>query len=281
VFPDTLAPWLLGAKLALYASALLGIGLSVQSAFGIIEPEARKRVLSVAAFCAFVALIFALLRALLTNAALGAPFDATNFTLVWQTQGAALLAFGGGAALLCIAVFLKLDAVAAVGAIMLAASFALTGHAQGVTDPLLTPLAVAAHVACAGFWIAAPFTLWPSRTMPDEALIARIRRFSGLALAFVPTLFVLGVALALRLAGGVSALLTSLYGLLLIAKLVAATGAMGLGAYNKIVVTHKLESDLSRGRHMLRLTLLADAVLFAAALILVGLATTMTGPPDF
>jgi putative copper export protein len=190
------------------------------------------------------------------------------------------MALGAGAAAFTSAAIYRLSGVTVLASLAMAASFALTGHAQGVTAPLLTPIAVAAHVVCAGFWIAAPITLWPSSAIADDLLAARARRFSSLALAFVTVLFVLGGALALRLSGSVNALISSFYGQLLVAKLATATGALGLGAYNKMVVTNALETNPIRGRSMLMRALLADGLLFAAALLLVGWATTMTGPPD-
>ncbi|HWA23722.1 MAG TPA: CopD family protein [Caulobacterales bacterium] len=278
--PDALTPWLLADKLALYVSALLAIGFGALTALGVIESAARKPFLAAALLSAAVALLLGLSRLTLTSAELGDAFASANLALVWQTQSGALLALGLGVALFCLAYLWPGRLLSAGAALAVAVSFALTGHAQGVPAPLLTPIAVAAHVACAGFWLAAPLAIWPSARISDETLFARVRGFSGFALAVVPMLFGLGIALALRLAGDVHALLTSFYGQLLIAKLAAASGALGLGAYNKLVVTHALSAEPARGRVMLRFALVADIVLFAAALILVGWATTLTGPPE-
>lgn len=161
----------------------------------------------------------------------------------------------------------------------LAAGFALTGHTQALEQPGLAPWAAGLHVLIAAFWIAAPITLWPRASLPDATVLARTERFSRLALFSIPVLFAIGLWLAVLLAGSVNALLTSSYGQLLAAKLVVAGAALGLGAYNKQVVTRELRDTPSRGRRALTTTLSFDALLFAGALILVGVATTLTGPP--
>jgi putative copper resistance protein D len=125
----------------------------------------------------------------------------------------------------------------------------------------------------------APITLWPSASLSDEIVLTRSGRFSRLALFIVPVLFAIGLWLAVVLAGSVNDLLSSAYGQLLIAKLVVAGAALGLGAYNKQIVTRKLSHTPADGRRALTATLSLDAVLFAGALIFVGLATTFTGPP--
>ena len=277
--PDAVAPWLLAVKIALYSGGLIAIGLALHAAQGILEAPARKFALVTAAMATATALLSGFVRFALTSAQLGAPFDPNNAGLVWQTQGAALLTLALALALTGAALLFRSRVAAGLGAIALAASFALTGHAQGVSNPLLTPLAVTVHVACAGFWLAAPATLWPGQNASDDILIARVKNFSTWAAALIPLLFILGGWLALRLAGGLDSLIASLYGQLLLAKLAVATGALALGGYNKLVVTKALELHPHRGRSMLRVALLVDLAFFATALIIVGWATTMTGPP--
>lgn len=190
------------------------------------------------------------------------------------------MAMMGGASALALSFFFAPRILMGLGALAIAASFALTGHSQALEPPGLAPWALAAHALIAAFWFAAPITLWPKADLTDEVLLERNRRFSVLAVAFIPILFALGLWLLWRLAGGVEAAVSSLYGQLLIAKLSAASAALGLGAFNKFAVTAALQSSPERGRVMLARTLTLDAVLFVIALGLVGWATTMTGPPE-
>lgn len=131
----------------------------------------------------------------------------------------------------------------------------------------------------AAFWFAGPITLWPARSLEETALTARMTRFSSVAVAAVPTLFALGLWLALLLAGGWTPLLTSLYGQLLIAKLAAASFALALGTCNKSIVTARLRAAPEAGQRAIRLTLGLDAVLFLIALAAIAAATSLTGLP--
>lgn len=281
---DALAAPLFLVKIGLYASALIAGGLSLHAALGIVERPRLARTLAFAAAVAGLAIAFSGARLVLVNAQLGAgigdAFNATNFGWTWAMQGPATMALAGGLLALLICLGVSSRTLMGLGALGIVASFALTGHSQALDTPGAAPWAVGVHVLIAAFWFAAPITLWPSPEIDDDALLARMDRFSAWAVIPIPILFVLGLWLAWRLAGGVEAVLSSLYGQLLLAKLSAASIALGIGAFNKYYVTKTLRTSPSRGRELLKRTLCLDALLFAAALGLVAWATTMTGPPD-
>ncbi|MGE0741907.1 MAG: CopD family protein [Hyphomonadaceae bacterium] len=280
---DPLAPWMLAVKLGLYASALLAAGLVLQASLGIVEREGRARVLRSAALLSWVALIFAGLRLAITSMQLGGSiesiYDADTLAWTWPALAPSTTAIVAGVVGLNAAWLSRAVLPAAPAAVAIAASFALTGHSQALETPGLAPWGVGAHVLIAAFWFAAPITLWPGPALSDDALTRRAERFTQYALFAIPILFALGLWLAWLLAGGVDALLTRLYGQLLLAKLTAATAVLALGAYNKQVVTRKLREMPDVGRRALAVTLTLDGLLFAAALVLVGVATTLTGPP--
>lgn len=280
---DPLAPWLLAVKLGLYASALLAAGLGLHAGANIVDRGDQPRVLRSAALLGCTAVIFAALRLAIANVqlggSLGSIIDAATLSWTWPTLAASSTAFALGGALSLAAWLSRKIALAALSALAFAAGFALTGHTQALGSPGLAPWGAGMHVLIAAFWIAAPITLWPHATLSDEIVLTRSERFSRLALILVPGLFVIGLWLALLLAGSVNALVSSLYGQLLLAKLVAAATALALGGYNKQIVARKLRAAPAEGRRALTLTLACDALLFASALVLVGVATTFTGPP--
>jgi putative copper export protein len=164
--------------------------------------------------------------------------------------------------------------------LLAAAGFALTGHTQGLTEPGFAPPAVALHVLIAGFWVAAPVTLWPVTSLADGRLLARLERFSVVAVAAIPILVALGVWLAWRLAGGFAPLIASTYGLLLLLKLLVALAAMGMGALNRQVVTGKVRQNAAVGRRWLRTTLAIETTLFLVAIMAVSAATTIGAPGE-
>jgi len=279
---DPLAPWLLAVKLGLYASALLAAGLGLHASANIIDRGDQSGALRSAALLGCAAVIFAALRLAIANVQLGGSIgsiiDPATLSWTWPTLAPSSIAFALGGAL-AVAAWRFRAPLAALAAIALAAGFALTGHTQALDSPGVAPWGVGVHVLIAAFWIVAPITLWPHATLSDETVLTRSDRFSRLALILVPALFVIGLWLALLLAGSVNALFLRLYGQLLLAKVAAAATALALGAYNKQIVARKLRTAPAEGRRALTLTLACDALLFASALVLVGIATTFTGPP--
>jgi putative copper resistance protein D len=279
---DPLAPWLLAVKLGLYASALLAAGLGLHASANIVDRGDRSRVLQSAALLACAALIFAALRLAIANVQLGGSIgsiiDPATLAWTWPTLAPSSIAFALSGAL-ALAAWRFRGPLAALAAIALAAGFALTGHTQALENPGLAPWGVGLHALIAAFWIAAPITLWPRANLSDEVVLSRTARFSRLALVLVPVLFLIGIWLAILLAGSVNALFSSLYGQLLLAKLGVASAALALGAYNKHIVARKLRQAPAEGRRALTVTLAFDTLLFASALIVVGVATTFTGPP--
>lgn len=280
---DPLAPLLFAIKLGLYATALLAAGLGLHASMNIVGREDRSRALRSAALLSGAAIIFAALRLAIANVQLGGSIssilDAATLSWTWPALAPSSIALALGAALSLAAWLSRWTTFGALSAIALATGFALTGHTQAPESPGLVPWGAGLHVLIAAFWIAAPLTLWPHATLSDETVLGRSNRFSRLAVALVPVLFLLGLWLAVLLAGSVSALFSSGYGQLLLLKLGAAATALALGAYNKQIVARKLREAPAEGRRALALTLTFDALLFATALILVGAATTFTGPP--
>lgn len=280
---DPLAPWLLAVKLALYTFALLAAGLGLHASLGVVERGGHARMLRSAALLAGAAVVFAALRLAVANVQLGGSIesvlDKAILAWTWPNLAPSSIAIIAGALAMVGASIWRLVWLAVPAAVALAAGFALTGHSQALETPGLAPWAVALHVLIAAFWIAAPISLWPRGAMSNEALEARARRFTRYALLAVPLLFIAGGWLALRLAGSAEALVTSSYGQLLLVKLAVAGAALGLGAYNKQIVTRKLREAPTDGRRALTTTLTFDAFLFASALTIVGIATTFTGPP--
>ncbi len=279
---DALAPLMLALKLALYAAALLSAGLALHGALGVVERGARAAWIRNAALAAAFALAFGALKLLLLNAQLAGglahAFDAESFGWTWAMHAPAFIALAIGAVAALAASASQRHWLGLITVLGFSASFALTGHTQALATPGLAPWAVGLHVLIASFWLAAPISLWPRSALADEALHRRLERFSAGAAIAVPVLFLAGLWLAWRIAGGITPLLDSAYGRLLIAKLAVATVALGLGAFNKQVITAMVATNPAQARAWLRGTLTAEAGMFAVALFIVGWATTLAGP---
>jgi putative copper resistance protein D len=224
-----------------------------------------------------------LARLMLLNAQLGgsfsAAFDASFFAWTWAALGPAAIATGLGCGAAVSAAALGNRWLAAASAILLAAGFALTGHTSAAQQPGLASATAVLHVLIAGFWIAAPVSLYPNSALTDDELRGRLERFSRYAVGLVPLMFALGLWLAWTLAGGPWRLVGTLYGGLLLTKLTAATAALALGAINQRIVARLIGADPVRGRKWLKYTLLLDAAFFTVAVMAISAATTLTGPP--
>jgi copper transport protein len=271
-WPTAAARWLV------YLTALAAAGLGMfMTAVRPPEPLGRRahRVLAALAPLGMVAVLlrFGTAGLDLTGlplAALGTaePWLAAARTTLAQAAAACalgLLLLGAGRRLLLVP-----------GAVVVAASFALTGHAAAAEPVWLTRPALALHVLCAAFWLGslAPL-LWSLRLPTAEARCA-LQRFSAAAVTAVAALLLAGGILAwVQLGASVPALWQTGYGLRLTTKLALVAGLLLLGAVNRFVLTPRL--DRSTAQRWFRRSLLADLALGAA--VLAATATLALAPP--
>jgi putative copper export protein len=272
-------------RIGLNVAALLSIGFALHTAAGVVERDTfkrkRRRWLTVSAVAGVF--VFVGLRFLILNAQMGdgtVLFDPELFPLAWAALGPSSMALGAGAVVGAAGLLTGSRLLAAIGAVVLAIGFGLTGHTQGLTEPGLAPIVVAVHVLIAGFWIVAPIALYPAAGLGDNVLLMRLKRFSAIAVVAIPLLILLGAWLAWVLAGGFEPLIGSAYGQLLLLKLAVGVTAMGMGALNKQIVTARIEAEPAKGRRWLRRTLAVETILFAAAILAVSAATTIAGPGE-
>jgi putative copper export protein len=270
------------AKFSLYLGALFSIGGQIHSALDIYY---KKRILY---FALSAVIVGASLKLGLANAQLGgelsAFFKSDTFNWVWQSNGAQFLAFLIGALSGLFSAWIKHKLSRYIGiaisVLCLSAGFALSGHTQSVEDAPLLPFWVVPHILIAGFWVLAPISLWPHASISNHDVMVKTERFSRLAVWMIPILFVTGIYLLWRLNPQISDIWTTFYGQLLFAKFSIALGLLGLGALNKLHVTRLLKIVPEKGRAALRRTLTIEAILFLAVILIILLATTLTGPGD-
>lgn len=268
-------------KVLLYGCALLSIGLALHSVFRIYE---KRRLLI---YMGVFTLVFAALRLLQLNANTGGgwsfAFDSDTFSWIWAANNSQSYAFIGGVSLITFSALRKLpETVVAVvlglGALALAGGFGLSGHTQGLDKPGFMPVLVAGHVLIAGFWIAAPITLYPKSKLNPLKLKKRVSRFSQIAVWIVPFLFISGLWLLWRISGSLQNVVSENYGRLLLLKFVFASSLLTLGAYNKLYITRELQTHPGRAQAKLKKTLKLEAILFMAIIVSIATVTTVIGP---
>jgi copper resistance protein D len=164
------------------------------------------------------------------------------------------------------------------GAVLVTASFALTGHTA--TNPqrwLLAPLLLA-HLLIVAFWFGA---LWPlclvTLRESRERMARVVALFSAAAFWLVPLILVAGVAMAALLLPSVAALRTP-YGELLIAKSVLFAVLLGLAALNKWRFGPALGQGALLAGRSFRRAVLAEYVIIVGVLSVTAVMTMFFSP---
>jgi putative copper resistance protein D len=168
---------------------------------------------------------------------------------------------------------------AATLAALVLATIALSGHAIGEkgVDRVVHVCADALHLLAAGAWLGALVPLIAMLGRASEAtspLAAQAtRRFSTLGLACMGALLLSGIINACYIVSEPAALLHSLYGRMLLAKVAIFVGIVALAAVNRVVLMPRL------AWRRLRELALAECLLGFTVIAIVGkLGITIPGP---
>ena len=266
---------------------------------GLIDPsesndlhEIERRLIRLAFWSLIAALLSALLWFWLEVASMsGLPLKNTSSASAWETV---LLATRFGRVwqlrlgLVAAAFVLVASALAQVKArralvvalwlvsIVLLISLAWISHAAAAT---VHPLGVSGdmlHLCAAGSWIGGlvPLTVFLARIPASlgETAVRVVRRFSALSLCCVSVLLVSGISNSWLLVGSIHALFTTLYGRLLLFKLMLFAILIAIGARNRFLIKAK-PLNAPAGRKMLsqlRRNVICEACLGAAVVAIVA-----------
>jgi putative copper export protein len=164
-----------------------------------------------------------------------------------------------------------------LGGVLVAASFAVTGHTSiHPLRGLLAPLLVL-HLWVAAFWFGALWPLYRLTKLEPHAAAAVIARFSRVAAWLVPGLAVAGLMMAVAILPDWQAM-RSPYGLLLAGKVLGFTILMGLAALNRFRLGPALALGSLAAARSLRLSLIGELVVIAAVLAITASMTAMFSP---
>lgn len=173
---------------------------------------------------------------------------------------------------------------AIIGAVLVAGSFAMTGHVTREPHLVLAVL-LTAHIAAASFWFGA---LWPlyrlathAETLSDAAKASE--QFGRAAAWTVALLVSCGAALAWLLAGSFDVLFGTLYGWTLLAKVGFVGLLLGLAAANKWRLAPALSGtdphSAALAASALRWSIKVEFALFFAILLATAILTRATELP--
>jgi putative copper export protein len=277
-------------KTLLYATCLTaGGGVLFMAIFGArLTGDERRHIVRLTRAMAVAALVVTFARVMILSGLLGGDvaslWDWSLIRIVVEgSEGhaAAVRAVG----LIAIAAFAfgtgATQAIAVLGAVLAAGSFALTGH-SGTAGPGDVPrLLLAAHLVAVSYWIGALLPLFRVTSSPEISRVGAIlRRFGGIAAFVVPGLIVAGSILLWLLLGTVEAVFASEYGRYVLLKLTFVAGLLTLAAVNKLRLTPRIEAGDGTAVATLRWSIVGEMALAAVILIVTATFTTVVGPPE-
>lgn len=204
-----------------------------------------------------------------------------DWSLQWMVLGSAAAVVFGARVLGSVLIAAGLSgrsrlaqAPALAGALLVAVSFALTGHTAVHPLRWLLAPALVIHLLVAAFWLGAIAALYVATLRESERAARVIEAFSGIALWIVPLLAVAGVAMVLLLIRGLG-VFTQPYGWLLLVKMTGFVLLMGLAAANRWRLGPAVAAGATRA---FRRSLLAEYVLIAGVLAATAAMTTLYSP---
>lgn len=140
---------------------------------------------------------------------------------------------------------------------------------------MITQFLLLVHLIGIAYWLGSLLPFRQLCTSSDtENLHFIARRFGVFALAYIGALVCAGGLFAYELLGGVSALINTAYGNVLLAKLAVVTLLLLLGALNRFRLVPSLIRDTHIGAKRLRAVVQFEIILAFIILILTSFITT-------
>lgn len=165
----------------------------------------------------------------------------------------------------------------AIPIVMIAASFAMVGHASG-DDFIYTAILLTIHLLAVSFWLGALMPLYLATNTDYAAEI--LERFGRMAAFIVPVLLVVGVLFAVNIVGSVSALFGSSYGITLLSKVVFVAILLGLATLNKMIFTPQIAAKKPSATLQLKRVIKLEALAFATIFMATAILTTSVTLPE-
>ena len=161
------------------------------------------------------------------------------------------------------------------GALVVTASFALTGHTSDAAVAPLIRLLLAVHVTIVSYWLGSIVALLRLTRVATIASLGKASRaFSTVAIWLVPAILPIGVGMAFGLLPNVAAL-RSVYGELLATKLAGFLLLLTLAAFNRWRAVPALLHERSVAVRWYRRTLLTEYMLLASVLSVTAVMTSL------
>ncbi len=282
---DSLVVLAILAKAIGYGAALLAMGgvlfsvVFAKRAEGYVLQLARKLAVGAALVgLAVLAVRFGIRAARISGMGFDGATDPMMLGFVWESPlGTAAIWRGlGEVAILALLIPRFGQWIALAGTFAVAISYAQEGHALGEPRAVLAVLLVL-HLLAAAFWVSALVPLRRAALTPAGADI--LHYFGNVAAFGVALLIFAGTALAWLLAGSVTALFGTAYGLGLLLKVAIVAMLLGFAAFNKLRLVPALRAEIPGAAHALRRSISMEMLAVVLILLATSTLTSVTTPP--
>ena len=216
----------------------------------------------------------------LMGGSVAGAFDPAIVGMVVESPlGASLWMRLAGLAVICLVVVRRPEAgrAAALGAVLVCASFALRGHTLDEPRLVLGAL-ITLHLMGLAFWIGVFAPLHRLARTDAKAAGALAAEFGAKAVWVVSAVAAAGAILFVILTGNPIAALATLYGRILAVKLLVFAALLGLAALNKIRATPALQAGARDAGSRLRRSIRLEAIAVLAILATTAILTTIASP---
>jgi len=284
VLPDLLSASLRG--LSFVAMAQAAGAMLFLAAFSATLDSSRRHIENMAWLATVAALIllpvqFSLEAARMTGSFAGL-FDADLQRFALSTPGARVLALRIIGLLLVLAgiknSFRAAMPIGVAGVLMVAASFALTGHTASHAERWLLGPLVALHVLIVSIWFGSLRPLVQIVQSETHSLAAQVvRKYSRIAGVLVPIILLAGLVIAARLLPDARSLWT-VYGSILIGKVLAFAVLMALAVLNKRKLGPAIATEGGPARRTFQAAVMAEWGIIVVVLFATAFLTTFWSP---
>ena len=284
--PDVWSVAAITAKFLMYLGILGSIGLVLarivfgQATAGLWAGISRQAFALALLGLLTSGLDFALKGAVLTGDATGMT-DPQMLGLLWRTPAGTAVVYRGTGLLLFLA-GLPVPGVgvwiSAAGGVLTLWSFSRIGHVPEA-GPFWLEMLLLLHLMGIAFWIGALFPLRRLAGEPGSLSEAAMlgHRFGQIAVVVVPVLLIAGIVMAWYLLGKLSALITTGYGLTLLAKIVVVLVLLGSAAANKLRFVPAMRNGDRFAAALLRRSI---AIEWTAVYVILLITAALTSVPD-
>ena len=165
-----------------------------------------------------------------------------------------------------------------IGTVLILISFIVIGHS--LSQGIYTQILLLIHLFCISYWLG---SFLPLRHMCNikkyKNLYFVAHNFGVYATFYVGLLIITGLTFSYFLLGGISPIITSTYGNVLLCKLLFVSFILIIGAINKFKLVPNIKANLNEGQNKLKRSINIEFMLTLLILFLTSILTTSLPTP--